>query len=91
MTLAAPATIPACAYIQALRIEEAKQILETSDMAIEAVGREVGYEDAASFHRLFRRYAGLGPGEYRRKLQPPDVVRSANPDLQKKHAPFQRR
>lgn len=71
------------AYIQALRIEEAKQILETSDMAVEAVGREVGYEDAASFRRLFRRYAGLGPGEYRRKLQPPDVIRSANMDLQK--------
>lgn len=63
------------AYIQALRIEEAKQILETSDIAVEAVGREVGYEDVASFRRLFRRYAGLGPGEYRRKLQPPEIVR----------------
>ncbi|MDO8982001.1 MAG: helix-turn-helix domain-containing protein [Afipia sp.] len=66
------------AYIQALRIEEAKQILETSDIAVEAVGREVGYEDAASFRRLFRRYAGLGPGEYRRKLQPPEIVRNEN-------------
>lgn len=65
------------AYIQALRIEEAKQILETSDVAVEIVGREVGYEDVASFRRLFRRYAGLSPGEYRRKLQPPDFVRNA--------------
>jgi transcriptional regulator GlxA family with amidase domain len=63
------------AYVQALRIEEAKQILETSDVAVDAVGRAVGYEDAASFRRLFRRHAGLGPGEYRRKLQPPDIVR----------------
>jgi len=85
------------AYIQALRIEEAKQILETSDMAVEAVGREVGYEDAASFRRLFRRYAGLGPGEYRRKLQPPDIVRRVNRDSesgfgsQKEHESAQRR
>ncbi len=46
------------AYIQALRIEEAKQILETSRRRVEAIGRQVGYEDAASFRRLFRRLAG---------------------------------
>lgn len=78
------------AYIQALRVEEAKQILETSDIAVEAVGREVGYEDAASFRRLFRRYAGIGPGEYRRKLQPPGMVRGMNPDLQKNPEPVPR-
>src|SRR5690606_22133545 len=39
------------AYIQALRIEEAKQLLETTGTAVEAIGREVGYEDASSFRR----------------------------------------
>lgn len=63
------------AYIQALRIEEAKQLLETTGIAVEAVGHEVGYEDAASFRRLFRRLAGIGPAEYRRKLQPPKMIR----------------
>ena len=63
------------AYIQALRIEEAKQLLETTSIAVEAIGREVGYEDASSFRRLFRRLAGIGPAEYRRKLQPPKMVR----------------
>ncbi|HXE69043.1 MAG TPA: AraC family transcriptional regulator, partial [Hyphomicrobiaceae bacterium] len=33
------------AYIQALHIEEAKQLLETGAATIEAVAREVGYED----------------------------------------------
>ena len=33
------------AYIQTLRIEEAKQLLETSTTPVEAVGRQVGYED----------------------------------------------
>ena len=63
------------AYVQALRIEEAKQLLETSSTPAEAIGREVGYEDAASFRRLFRRLAGMSPGDYRRKFQVPDIVR----------------
>jgi transcriptional regulator GlxA family with amidase domain len=66
------------AYIQALRIEEAKQLLETGSASVEAVAREVGYEDAASFRRLFRRLAGMTPGDYRRKFQlPPIVTRTA--------------
>jgi transcriptional regulator GlxA family with amidase domain len=66
------------AYIQALRIEEAKQALETSDGTVEAIGRQVGYEDASSFRRLFKRLAGIGPQEYRRKLTPPGIIKSAD-------------
>ena len=65
------------AYIQTLRVEEAKQLLETSTVAVENVGREVGYEDAASFRRLFRRLTGIAPGDYRRKFQPPRIVAQA--------------
>lgn len=62
------------AYIQALRVEEAKQALETTAVPVEAVGREVGYEDAASFRRLFRRLAGMPPGDYRRKFRVPEFA-----------------
>ena len=62
------------AYIQALRIEEAKQLLETTSRPVDAIAREVGYEDMASFRRLFRRLAGMTPGEYRRKFQLPSFV-----------------
>lgn len=65
------------AYIQALRIEEAKQMLETTDEPIDVIARQVGYEDGASFRRLFRRLAGMNPGDYRRKLQPPSFVKAA--------------
>jgi transcriptional regulator GlxA family with amidase domain len=63
------------AYVQALRIEEAKHLLETGNLPIEEIAREVGYSDLASFRRLFRRRAGMSPGDYRRKLQLPDFVR----------------
>jgi transcriptional regulator GlxA family with amidase domain len=63
------------AYVQALRIEEAKHLLETGTQPIEEIAQEVGYADLASFRRLFRRQAGMSPGDYRRKLQLPDFVR----------------
>ena len=60
------------AYIQALRIEEAKQMLETGRTPRSTrSAREVGYEDTASFRRLFRRLAGMTPGDYRRKFRVP--------------------
>jgi AraC-like DNA-binding protein len=62
-----------------LHIEEAKQLLETTTQAVESIGRDVGYEDVASFRRLFRRLTGMTPGEYRRKFQPPGSVVEASP------------
>ena len=64
-------------YIQALRIEEAKQLLETTDVPVEQIGREVGYEDAASFRRLFKRIANMSPGDYRKNFQLPAFVTKA--------------
>lgn len=55
-------------YVHTLRLEEAKQLLETSDLDIEAVANEVGYEDASFFRRLFRRKVGITPTDYRRRF-----------------------
>jgi transcriptional regulator GlxA family with amidase domain len=52
-------------YVHALRVEEAKQLLETTDLSIDAVADEVGYEDSSFFRRLFRRKVGLSPHGYR--------------------------
>ena len=57
-------------HVQNLRVEEAKRKLETSDMAVDAISIEVGYEDPAFFRRLFKRRTGLKPSEYRRMFQP---------------------
>jgi transcriptional regulator GlxA family with amidase domain len=52
-------------YIHALRLEDAKQMLETSNLAVEAIASDVGYEDASFFGSLFRRKVGLTPAQYR--------------------------
>lgn len=56
-------------YVQALRIEEAKQMLETDAQPVDDVGSAVGYEDPASFRRIFKRGVGLSPAAYRKKFQ----------------------
>jgi transcriptional regulator GlxA family with amidase domain len=61
-------------YVRSLRVEEAKQLLETGHDAVEEVARQVGYEDTASFRRLFRSLVGMAPGEYRRKFLVPKSV-----------------
>ena len=55
-------------YVHAIRIEEAKRLLETNDIGVEEIGHAVGYEDSTSFRRLFKRKAGLTPAAYRRKF-----------------------
>jgi transcriptional regulator GlxA family with amidase domain len=57
-------------YQQNLRIEEAKQLLESSDRSVDDICFEVGYEDPSFFRRLFRRRTGLAPAQYRRMFRP---------------------
>jgi transcriptional regulator GlxA family with amidase domain len=59
------------AYVQRLRIEDAKRRLERTDVPVERIAWQVGYEDPAAFRRVFRRIAGLPPGAYRRRFQVP--------------------
>ncbi len=55
-------------YVQGVRIEAAKQLLESEATNIEAISSSVGYEDPASFRRVFKRKVGLTPAVYRRKF-----------------------
>jgi len=59
-----------------VRIEEAKQILETTDDPVESIAGEVGYGDSVSFRRLFKRLVASTPAIYRRRQRMPDAVRN---------------
>lgn len=65
------------AYVQHVRVEEAKRRLERTSEPVDAISYAVGYEDPAAFRRLFKRITGVTPGAYRRKLQLPAFARSA--------------
>lgn len=63
------------AYVQRLRIEDAKRRLERTDAPVDEIGWRVGYEDPAFFRRLFKRTTGMAPGAYRKRFRIPDFAR----------------
>ena len=57
-------------YLQNLRVEEAKRLLESGQMPVDEISVEAGYEDPSFFRRLFKRRTGLTASQYRRMFQP---------------------
>lgn len=55
-------------YVQALRVERAKRLLESGNASVDEIAAQVGHNDAPSFFRLFKTLAGLTPGEYRKRF-----------------------
>ncbi|RAV11218.1 helix-turn-helix domain-containing protein [Paenibacillus contaminans] len=53
-------------YLNGYRIEKAKEMLEATEEKIQDIAAKVGYQNANSFTRMFRRLTGITPGEYRR-------------------------
>lgn len=53
-------------YLQEVRVEGAKRLLETTDFSFEEVMERVGYGDVSSFRRLFERITKVTPSRYRR-------------------------
>lgn len=55
-------------YIQRLRVDKAKHLLETTGLALEQIVSRVGYEDVSSFRKLFIQFTSLSPRSYRQKF-----------------------
>ena len=55
-------------YLHKLRINCAKQLLETDFKSVQEVCYEVGYEDVPFFRNIFKRYTGFAPKEYRQRF-----------------------
>jgi two-component system response regulator YesN len=53
-------------YVTELRIEEAKYLLATTDKKRYEIASEVGYESPEHFSRMFKRYTGISPADYRK-------------------------
>jgi len=56
------------AYLQALRVTAAKEMLENGAASIQEVCAKSGYEDIAFFRNLFKRHTGMTPAEYRSRF-----------------------
>ena len=54
-------------YIIMLRINNSKYLLENSKYNVSQIATAVGYDNPLYFSRLFRKYVGMSPLEYRKK------------------------
>jgi len=52
-------------YVDNVRIKEAKRLLRESHLPIDAISGEVGCANPRTFIRLFKKYTGITPSEYR--------------------------
>jgi len=57
-------------YVRHVRIEFARRELAASDATLGDIAAAAGFCDQSHFSRLFKRYTGLSPAEYRLTLQP---------------------
>lgn len=58
-------------YIQRVKVEEARRMLEFGKETIQEIFYKIGYDDHATFRKIFKKYTGLLPGEYREKFIQP--------------------
>ena len=52
-------------FIDRIRVETARMLLETSAKPVKELASSAGFADEASFRRAFRRFAGMAPSAYR--------------------------
>jgi transcriptional regulator GlxA family with amidase domain len=57
------------AYVEALRIERARDLLEDGAPSLEGVARSTGFASAEVLRRAFHRHVGISPAEYRDRFR----------------------
>jgi predicted acylesterase/phospholipase RssA len=57
------------AYVEALRIERARDLLEDGAPSLEAVAQATGFASAEVMRRTFHRRVGVSPAEYRERFR----------------------
>jgi transcriptional regulator GlxA family with amidase domain len=56
-------------YLQRVRVEVAKDMMETQNLSFDEIAYRVGYEDTSAFRKIFLKQTGLRPTEYKRRFQ----------------------
>lgn len=58
-------------YINQVRIDNAKLLLETTDELVIDIAVACGYNQIPHFNRIFKQFTGMSPSEYRKKNRHP--------------------
>lgn len=74
-------TTPA-AHVEELRVEAARRLLETTDLTVSAIARQVGLRHPETLHRAFLRLGGHHPRPLPPALRPPPRLTTHSPTRQ---------
>lgn len=74
-------------YLTAYRIQKAASLLKEPTIKVYEIGEMVGYKSLKYFYKIFKKYTGMTPSQYREKLEgkgnESDGNQSGNPERQK--------
>lgn len=56
-------------YVQSLRLEHAKELLLQTNMSVDEIVHECGYQNKGFFYRLFQKRYGMTPAAYRKQME----------------------
>ncbi|TDF98937.1 helix-turn-helix domain-containing protein [Paenibacillus piri] len=56
-------------YMLKIRLEEARNLLLTTELPVQHIAERVGYAHVISFHRAFKNMYGFPPGDYRKRAE----------------------
>jgi transcriptional regulator GlxA family with amidase domain len=62
-------TTPA-AHVESLRVEAARRLLESTELTVGAIARQVGFAHGETLHRVFLKCVGTTPDRYRQHFAP---------------------
>jgi transcriptional regulator GlxA family with amidase domain len=65
------------AYVEALRLERARVLLETADLLVDEVARRCGFGTVETLRRTFARRLHVSPSDYRDRFAPVPIRRSS--------------
>ena len=63
-------------YLNNVRITKAKELIRTTALRLTDISQMVGYDDQSYFTKVFKRTAGIAPGEYVKKYRGASSVRT---------------
>lgn len=62
-------------FLIRIRMNKAQELLLTTDATLQEVADSVGYPDLFYFNRMFKKYVGIAPGQYRNRKHAGDNIR----------------
>jgi len=77
--------LPPARYVARVRVDTARQALESSSDTVEAIARRCGFGSAETMRRTLVRHIGVSPEAYRQRFHQPGANATTGPNQMEEH------